>query len=97
MEKKEIKILEEKKSILNIENRKKLILSGVVEVISFNEELIVLNTNLGTLNIKGQGLKMNKLDVQNGDVVIIGMVNSCIYINNQAKKQKERFISRLFK
>lgn len=97
MEKKEIKILEEKKSILNVENRKRLVLSGVVEVISFNEEQIVLNTNLGTLNIKGQGLKMNKLDVQNGDVIIIGMVNSCIYTNNQVKKQKERFISRLFK
>ncbi|NMM62166.1 sporulation protein YabP [Clostridium sp. P21] len=97
MEKKEVKVLEDKKSIMHIENRKKLLLSGVVEVISFNEEQIVLNTNLGTLNIKGQSLKMNKLDVQNGDVVIIGMINSCIYTNNQVKKQKERLISRLFK
>ncbi len=97
MEKKEIKIVEEKKSILNVENRKRLILSGVVEVISFNEEQISVNTNLGTLNIKGQGLKMNRLDVQNGDIIIIGMINSCIYTNNQVKKQKESLISRLFK
>lgn len=97
MEKKEIKIQEEKKGILHVENRKKLTLSGVIEVISFNEEQIVLNTNLGTLNIKGKGLKMNKLDVQNGDVIIIGMINSFIYINNEIKKQKESLISRLFK
>lgn len=96
MEKKEIKI-EEKKSSLNIENRKRLVLNGVIEVISFNEEQIVLNTNLGKLNIKGQGLKMNKLDVQNGDVIIVGTINSCIYTNSEIKKQKESIISRLFK
>ncbi|MBV7276769.1 sporulation protein YabP [Clostridium thailandense] len=96
MEKKEIKI-EEKKSLLSVENRKRLVLNGVVEVISFDEEQIVLNTNLGTLNIKGQGLKMNKLDVQNGDVIIIGTINSCIYTNSEIKKQKASIISRLFK
>ena len=96
MERKEIRI-EEKKGLLSVENRKKLILTGVIEVISFNEEQIILNTNLGTLNIKGQGLKMNKLDVQNGDVIIIGTINSCIYTNSEAKKEKESIISRLFR
>jgi sporulation protein YabP len=96
MEKKEIKI-EEKKSMLSLENRKRLILNGVIEVVSFNEEQIILNTNLGTLNIKGVGLKMNKLDVQNGDVVIIGTVNSCIYTNNEIKKEKQSLVSKLFK
>lgn len=96
MEKKEIKI-DEKKSTLSLENRKKLILNGVIEVVSFNEEQIVLNTNLGALNIKGVGLKMNKLDVQNGDVIIIGTINSCTYTNNEIKKQKQSLISKLFK
>ncbi|MCT8977486.1 sporulation protein YabP [Clostridium sp. CX1] len=96
MEKKETK-LEEKKSVLNLENRKRLILNGVVEVISFNEEQIVLNTNLGSLNIKGAGLKMNKLDVQNGDVIIVGTINSCIYTNSEIKKEKQSLVSKLFK
>lgn len=95
MEKKEIKI--EGKSSLNLENRKRLTLSGVVEVVSFNEDQIILNTSLGTLNIKGEGLKMNKLDVQNGDVIINGIVNSCIYVNKENKKEKERLLSKLFK
>ncbi|MCI1944591.1 sporulation protein YabP [Clostridium luticellarii] len=96
MEKREIK-LEDKKSLLSLENRKKLVLTGIIEVISFNEDQIALNTNLGILNIKGKNLKMNKLDVQNGDVVIIGTINSCVYINNEPKKKKHNLISKMFK
>ncbi|CAB1254679.1 sporulation protein YabP [Clostridium sp. MT-14] len=96
MEKKEIK-LEDKKSLLSLENRKKLILTGIIEVISFNEDQISLNTNLGILDIKGKDLKMNKLDVQNGDVSIIGTINSCVYINNEPKKKKHNLLSKMFK
>lgn len=96
MEKKEISV-EDKKSLLSLENRRKLMLTGVIEVVSFNEDQIVLNTNLGTLNIKGKSLKMNKLDVQNGDVVIVGMVNSCVYTNNKPKKRNQSLISKMFK
>jgi len=94
--KKEIKI-EDRKSGLMLENRKKLSLSGVVDVISFNEEQIVLNTVLGSLTIKGEGLKMNKLDVQNGEVIMVGIVNSFIYTNKESKKDKESILSKLFK
>ncbi|KAJ50945.1 sporulation protein YabP [Clostridium tetanomorphum] len=95
MEKKEIKI--EEKSTLTMENRKRLFLNGVVEVVSFNEEQIILNTNLGTLHIKGEELKMNKLDVQNGEVIINGTINSCVYLNKEIKKEKEKLLSKLFK
>lgn len=94
--KKEIKI-EDRKAGVILENRKKLSLSGVVDVVSFNEEQIVLNTILGSLTIKGEGLKMNKLDVHNGEVVMVGMVNSFIYTNKESKKDKESILSKLFK
>lgn len=97
MEKKVENKIEDKKSNLSLENRKKLILSGVVEVISFDEEKIDLTTNLGNLTIKGEELKMNKLDVQNGDVIIIGSISSMIYNGKEVKKSKESIISRLFK
>lgn len=94
--KKEIRI-EDKKSNLTLESRKRLTLSGVVEVVSFNEDQIMLNTILGSLTVKGEGLKMNKLDVQNGEVIIIGTVNSCAYTGAEIKKDKESIISKLFK
>lgn len=97
MEKKVENKIEDKKSNLSLENRKKLILSGVVEVISFDEEKIDLTTNLGNLTIKGEELKMNKLDVQNGDVIIIGSISSMIYNGKEVKKSKESILSRLFK
>lgn len=92
--KKEINI-QNKKSNLILENRKKLNLTGVLEVISFNDEQITLNTNLGRLVIKGEQLKMNKLDVQNGDIIIIGNINSCTY--SVSKNNNESILSKLFK
>ncbi|MEL7597219.1 MAG: sporulation protein YabP [Clostridiaceae bacterium] len=89
--------IENKRSNLTLENRKKLVLSGVVEVISFDDRSIILDTTLGTLTVRGQDLKMNKLDVQNGDIVILGQVNSCIYTTTESKKDKESIIARLFR
>ncbi|WP_315070307.1 sporulation protein YabP [uncultured Clostridium sp.] len=97
MEKRVENKLEESKSNLILENRKKLALSGVIEVISFDEQKIDLTTNLGNLTIKGEELKMNKLDVQNGDVTIAGNIASIVYNGKISKKSNESIISRLFR
>ena len=94
--KKDIK-LDDKKSNLNLESRRKLSLTGVAEVVNFNDKQITLNTNFGVLNIKGEDLKMTKLDVQNGDIVIIGKMNSFVYSGSEAKKDNESILSKLFK
>lgn len=93
---KEIKI-EAKKSSLYLEDRKKLTLTGVIEVISFDDGKISLNTKLGSLLIKGEGLKMNKLDVQNGDVIIVGYITNLNYLGSQAKSGKKSLASKLFR
>ena len=68
-----------------------------MEVVNFDDEKISLNTILGNLAIKGEGLKMNKLDVQNGDVIIIGYISSMIYSGKDGKKSKESIIKKIFK
>lgn len=88
---------EEKKSSLMLEDRKRLVLTGVIEVISFDDEKICLNTSLGSLVIKGEELKMNKLDVQNGDVIISGYVSNLTYSGTQAKASKKGLLANLFK
>lgn len=88
---------EERKSSLSLEDRKKLTLSGVLEVVNFDDEKISLNTILGNLAIKGEGLKMNKIDVQNGDVIIMGYISSMIYSGKDGKKSKESIIKKIFK
>ncbi|MBE6071964.1 MAG: sporulation protein YabP [Clostridium butyricum] len=97
MEKKVDNKLEENKSNLNLESRRKLTISGVAEVISFDELKIDLTTSLGNLTIKGEELKMNKLDVQNGDVIIEGSITSMIYNGKATKKSNESIIKRLFR
>lgn len=97
MEKKSENRLEEPRSNIILENRKKLTLTGVEEVISFDDEKILLNTKLGFLTIKGSELKMNKLDVQNGDVIIVGNLASIVYSSKEVKKEKESILSKLFK
>ncbi|MGL4849006.1 MAG: sporulation protein YabP [Clostridium sp.] len=80
-------------SMIEVENRRKMSLTGVNEVLSFNEEKIILNTVLGKMNIKGQGLKVNKLDVKNGDVIVEGFISSIVYTNNKNKATKRKLIS----
>ena len=97
MEKKIENKIDDNRSNLTLENRKKLTLSGVVEVISFDEQKIDLTTKLGNLTVKGEELKMNKLDVQNGDVIIVGSISSMIYNGKVSKKSNESILSKLFK
>ena len=97
MEKKIDSKFEDNKGNIILENRKKMTLTGVKEVISFDDEKILLNTKLGTLTIKGPSLKMNKLDVQNGDVIINGEIYYVVYSAKEVKKQKESILGKLFK
>lgn len=97
MEKKIDSKFEDNKGNIILENRKKMTLTGVKEVISFDDEKILLNTKLGTLTIKGSSLKMNKLDVQNGDVIINGEIYYVVYSVKEVKKQKESILGKLFK
>ena len=91
------KKIEENKGNIVLENRQKMTLTGVLEVISFDDEKIFLNTKLGNLTIKGSDLKMNKLDVQNGDIIIMGNISYIVYSGKDIKKEKQCLIEKLFK
>ena len=85
----------EQRSNVSLETREKLILTGVLEVVSFSEEKILLQTSLGNLDIKGKEMKINKLDVKNGDVTINGNINSVVY--NTKEYSNKNIIKKIFK
>ena len=64
---------------LILENREKLSLSGVLDVESFDEESIILHTDMGILIIKGDELHINKLNIDSSEIIIEGSINSCNY------------------
>lgn len=71
---------------LVIENRKKITVSAVTDVDSFDEQLIVMYTDLGQLSIKGENLHINTLSVETGDMEIEGMIYALVYTNNTQNK-----------
>ena len=67
-----------------IEDRKNVSISGVTDVESFDEETVILMTDLGELVIKGFGLHISKIDVVSGDLALEGEIYSIGYSDTQA-------------
>ena len=78
---------------LHLENRSKLTVSGVKEVESFDENVIVVETLQGMLVIRGEGLHLKSLCTGDGQVTVTGNVHSLIYENPQ---KDGGFFRRLF-
>ena len=78
-----------------IEDRNLISINGVEQVDSFNENTIILSTLKGGLSIKGEGLNMSKLNLDDGSVKISGLVNSVIYMSKEGAPKN--FIGKIFK
>ena len=85
--------------VFNLVERKNVSISGVKKVESFDSEEFLIESVMGTIILKGEGLELLKLDTMQGVVTIKGLVNSLTYLDeNIIKKNKENsVISRLFK
>ncbi|MGI6727123.1 MAG: sporulation protein YabP [Anaerovoracaceae bacterium] len=81
---------------LNIEDRKQITVTEVVDVDSFNEEAILLSIQGGGLLLKGQEMHIQKLDLEEGKVIITGSVNSAVY-TEQKDKAEGGFLKRMLK
>lgn len=68
-----------------LENRKKLVISGVKDIDNFDNNIISALTSLGHLTIKGTELKINNFSVETGDASIVGNINSLVYDNLRDK------------
>ena len=84
--------------VFNLLERKNVSISGVKKIDSFDSEEFLIETVMGYVVLKGEGLELIKLDTLSGVVTIKGLVNSFSYIDDVNKKNKENsVISRLFK
>ena len=82
---------------LVINNRKTSVITGVLDVLSFDLNEILLETELGMLMIKGSDLHVNRLSLDKGEVDISGTIDSVSYSEvNEKVKKGENFISKLF-
>ena len=83
---------------LVINNRKTGTVTGVLDVLSFDLNEILLETEMGMLMVKGTDLHVNRLSVEKGEVDLSGNIDSIAYSSvNQASRQNENFFAKLFR
>jgi sporulation protein YabP len=64
---------------LTLNERSHLSMTGVTEVVGFDEESVVLHTALGVLEVQGENLKLKNFSPEGGQVIIDGLVTSLYY------------------
>ena len=80
--------------MIALEDREQLTISGVEEVESFDENSIILSTALGGLEVQGEGLHIEKLSLDGGDLKVEGTISALIYDENRGRS-RGGFLSRL--
>jgi sporulation protein YabP len=90
--------MEEKNHNISLENRNSLSVSGVKDIYNFDETKVVLDTNLGTLTIAGEGLQINKLNIEDGNLQVKGSIISCVYSESRELRERGKgILGRMFK
>ena len=72
-----------------LENREKLSISGVLDVLSFDDQIIIVETELGLLTIKGEDLRINKLSIDTSETIVNGNIMQIAYSENTVDKKGE--------
>jgi sporulation protein YabP len=80
---------------LRLEKRENLYLTGVQDIISFNETVIEALTDCGIVVVGGENLHISQLSIEKGNVDIDGKIDSIVYENENAVSGG--FWGRLFK
>ncbi|NQS75747.1 MAG: sporulation protein YabP [Peptococcaceae bacterium] len=88
---------EKQRHSLAVYGRKQLVMEGVIQVDSFDETEIVLETNMGTLILKGAGLHITQLSKDTGGLTAEGTFNSFQYAERKTKGVGKSILKRMFK
>ena len=78
---------------LTLDERKHLTMTGVTEVVSFDDTSVILRTGLGTLQVQGDQLQLKTLTLDGGNVAVEGNIGSLVY---EEPRQEGSWLSRLF-
>ena len=78
---------------ITLSGREKITISGVLEVVSAQDNVVCVKTNMGNLQVQGAGLRVDKLSLDDGVLLVDGKVNGIKYSSGE----KKSFFARLFK
>lgn len=86
-----------KKHTLNMIDRARLNMTGVIDVFAFDEKVIELETSGGFLDIEGDDLHIVKMNLDSGELIVEGHVTALVYQEQNTPSKKGSLIARLFK
>lgn len=82
-----------------ITNREHVIIKGVLNVDSFDDQEVILETEMGALTLRGDDLQIRQLSLEDGDFAVEGTLNALQYLPGQRgrAKSKRNIMDRLFR
>ncbi|HHV93030.1 MAG TPA: sporulation protein YabP [Firmicutes bacterium] len=86
-----------KRHQVTLQNREKLSIDGVTHVESFDDMEIVLQTDAGTLVIRGEGLHIKELNIDSSNLAVTGHVTAMEYTDEAGDKKGRGLLGKLFK
>ena len=89
----ELERLPAREHVLTLSGRERLTMSGVEDVTGFDESTVLLTTSLGALSVRGQGLHIEKIDLDAGQLELRGKI---VELGYDEPAQSGAFFSRLF-
>lgn len=82
---------------LVVNNRRTSMVTGVLDVLSFDLNEILLETDQGMLTVKGTDMHVNRLNLEKGEVDLSGNIDSVTYSEpHSVRGTGEHFFARLF-
>lgn len=81
--------IKEKKHDVQIKSRKRVEMSGISDVNSFDETEIVIQTDNCGVSIEGECLKIERFNAETGDLIVNGEITGLFYYTKQAPKRKK--------
>ena len=81
---------------ISVGMRKEMSVTGVSEVLRFDDQVVVLKSTEGELTVEGVGLNVETLDIDRGIVELNGRID-CIFYSENSSDEKRGLFSKIFR
>jgi sporulation protein YabP len=82
---------------LQVDKRERVTVTGLIDVISFDEESVIGETEMGVIIIRGVNLHVNRINLENGELSVSGEIDGITYENPGSGAKGKSLLGKLFK
>ncbi|MCL2500007.1 MAG: sporulation protein YabP [Defluviitaleaceae bacterium] len=83
--------------MLQVDKREHVQVTGLIDVISFDEESVIGETEMGVIIIKGGNLHVNKINLDSGELSVSGEIDGVTYENPGGPAKAKSLLGRMFR